>query len=131
MIDSKQLSIALVNILENAIRYNVQNGEVIVRVDPVPGKPFVRVSVKDTGIGIPSEAMAKLFKKFFRADNAVQSATEGSGLGLYIAKNIIQAHGGEIGAESELGRGTTMSFTLPTDPNLVPKRNVASSGFVL
>jgi signal transduction histidine kinase len=121
MIDSRQLSVALVNLLENAIRYNVESGEVFVRVDRVEGKPFVRVSVRDTGIGIPPEAIDKLFKKFFRADNALQSQTEGSGLGLYIAKSIVNAHGGELWAESELGRGTIMQFTLPTDPNLVPK----------
>lgn len=128
MIDSRQLSIALVNLLENAIRYNIENGEVFVKVDPVAGKPFVRVSVKDTGIGVPPEAVNKLFKKFFRADNAIQAQTEGSGLGLYITKNIVNAHGGDLEVESELGRGTIMEFTLPTDFSLVPKGG-AASGF--
>ncbi len=73
------------------------------------------------GIGIPPEAVDKLFKKFFRADNALQSQTEGSGLGLYIAKGIVNAHGGELWAESELGRGTVMQLTLPTDVSLMPK----------
>ena len=129
MIDTRQLSVALVNLLENAIRYNVENGEVFVRVDRVPDKPFVRVSVRDTGIGIPPEAIDKLFKKFFRADNAVQSQTEGSGLGLYIARDIVNAHSGELWAESELGRGTIMQFTLPTDPNLMPKTVATGTGF--
>ena len=129
-IDPRQISIVLVNLLENAIRYNIENGEVIVRVDPVEGKPFIRVSVKDTGIGIPKEAISQLFKKFFRADNAVQSQTEGSGLGLYIAKGIVNAHGGDMGAESELGRGTVMYFTLPTDPSLVPKHEGGNGGFL-
>ncbi len=123
-IDPQRLTLALVNILENAIRYNVANGEVIVKVDAVPGKPFLDVSAKDTGIGIPREAMEKLFTKFYRADNAMKSQTEGSGLGLYIAKGIVQAHGGDIWVESELNRGTTVHFTLPTDPNLVPKHEV-------
>ena len=57
---------------------------------------------------------------FFRAGNAVKFATEGSGLGLYIARNIVTAHGGQMWVDSELNRGTTFSFTLPTDPNLVP-----------
>ncbi len=134
IIDSGKLSLAVVNLLENAIRYNVKNGEVIVKVEPVPGKggseagallppkPFLKVSVKDTGIGIEPDALGKLFTKFFRAENAVKFQTEGSGLGLYIAKNIIQAHGGEIHAESEPNRGTTIYFTLPTDPELVPQR---------
>jgi two-component system sensor histidine kinase VicK len=130
MIDGKRLSIALTNFLENAIKYNIENGEVIVRVDQVPGKPFVEVSIKDTGIGIPPESIDKLFKKFYRAENAVASQTEGSGLGLYMAKGIVNAHGGEVWAESEVGRGTIMHFTLPTDPNLIPKHEPGSRGFL-
>lgn len=130
MIDPKQLSLALVNLLENAIRYNVQNGEVIVKVEAVTGKPFVAVSVKDTGIGIPPEDTAKLFNKFYRAENAMKLQTEGSGLGLYIVKGIIKSHGGDIWVESELNRGTTFTFTLPTDPNLVPKREVGAEYLV-
>lgn len=120
-IDSKQLSLAVVNLLENAIRYNVLNGEVIVKVDKMPDKPYLEITVKDTGIGIPPEALEKIFTKFYRADNAMKTQTEGSGLGLYIVKSIVQAHGGETWVESELNRGTTVHFTLPTDPNLVPK----------
>jgi len=129
MIDPKQLSIAVVNIMENAIRYNVANGEVIVKVAKFEDKPFIAVSVRDTGIGIPEESIKKLFTKFFRADNAEKSQTEGSGLGLYIAKGIINAHGGEISAKSELNRGTIITFTIPTDPNLVPKREIGSEDF--
>ena len=124
MIDPKQLAIAVVNIMENAIRYNVANGEVIVKVAKADDKPFIAITVRDTGIGIPPESTKKLFMKFFRADNAEKLQTEGSGLGLYIAKGIITAHGGEIRAESELNRGTIITFTIPTDPNLVPKREI-------
>ncbi len=126
MIDPKRLSLAVTNLLENAIRYNVENGEVTVRVDALPDKPYVAVSVRDTGIGIPPEDVEKLFKKFYRADNAVKTQTEGSGLGLYIAKGIVAAHGGQIWAQSELSRGTTISFSLPTDPNLVPKAEIGA-----
>lgn len=124
-IDPARLTIAFTNILENAIRYNVQNGEVTVKADVIPGKPFLDLSVRDTGIGIPAESMEKIFSKFFRADNATKSETEGSGLGLYMAKTIIIAHGGEIWIESELNRGTAVHFTLPTDPNIVPKHEVS------
>jgi signal transduction histidine kinase len=120
-IDPKRLSLVLVNLIENAIRYNIQNGQVTVKVDKVPDKSFIMVSVKDTGIGIPPEDMAKLFNKFYRAENAMKLQTEGSGLGLYIAKGVVTSHGGEIWADSELNRGTTITFTLPTDPNLIPK----------
>ena len=131
MIDGKRLSIALTNFLENAIRYNVANGEVIVRAEQVQGKPFIEVSIKETGIGIPAEAIPSLFKKFFRAENAIVSQTEGSGLGLYMAKGIINAHGGEVWADSEVNRGTVMHFTLPTDPALVPKRESEARGFLM
>ena len=124
MIDPKQLSMALVNILENAIRYNIQNGEVIVKVEKVKDSPFLAISVRDTGIGIPQEALDKLFTKFFRSNNAVRLQTEGSGLGLYIAKGIIESHGGKIQAESELNRGTIITFTLPTDPKFIPKSEI-------
>ncbi len=73
MIDPKRLSLAVTNLLENAIRYNVENGEVTVKADKMQDKPYVVVSVKDTGIGIPPEAVANLFKKFFRAENAVKT----------------------------------------------------------
>jgi two-component system phosphate regulon sensor histidine kinase PhoR len=125
-IDPKRLSLAITNLMENAIRYNVENGEVTVKVDKMQDKPFVVVSVKDTGIGIPPESVEKLFNKFYRADNAMKLQTEGSGLGLYITKGIVNAHGGQIWAESELNRGTTISFALPTDPNLVPKTEVGA-----
>lgn len=130
VIDSERLSLALVNILENAIRYNVKNGEVTVKIDAVPGKPFLEVSVKDTGIGIPADAIQKLFTKFYRADNALKSQTEGSGLGLYIAKSIVRTHGGDIWVDSEVNRGTVVHFTLPTDPNLVPKHEVGLEEFL-
>jgi signal transduction histidine kinase len=129
-IDAKQLSLALVNLLENAIRYNVKNGEVIVKVDVIPDKPFVEISVKDSGIGIPPEDMAKLFNKFYRAENAMKVQTEGSGLGLYIVKGIVKAHGGDVEVESELNRGTTMKILLPTNPNMVPQHEVGQDAFL-
>jgi signal transduction histidine kinase len=125
--DQKRLSLAVVNILENAIRYNVENGEVTVKVDRIPNKPYVEISVKDTGIGVPPEAKEKLFTKFYRADNAMKSQTEGSGLGLYIVRSILNAHGGEVWIESELNRGTTVHLTLPTDLNLIPKHEFGST----
>ena len=129
MIAPDRLSIAMANIIENAIRYNVENGEVTVKVDKMPEKPFVVVSIKDTGIGVPPDAMEKLFTKFYRAENAMRTQTDGSGLGLYLAKAIIMAHGGQIWAESELNRGTTISFALPTDPNLIPKHEINTQDF--
>ncbi len=130
MIDPKRLTLAVDNLLENAIRYNVENGTVTVKVDKMQDRPYVVVSVRDTGIGIPTESMEKLFMKFYRADNALKRQTEGSGLGLYIAKGVVTAHGGQIWAESELNRGTTISFALPTDPSLVPKAEIGLGDYV-
>lgn len=123
-IDEKKLSMAFTNLLDNAIRYNVANGSITVTVQEQPGQPYIQVAVKDTGIGVPPEDAKKLFGKFFRAENAVKSKADGSGLGLYITQNIIQSHGGTIWAESELNRGSTFFFTLPTDASLIPPKEV-------
>jgi two-component system sensor histidine kinase VicK len=80
-------------------------------------KKEVGVSVHDTGLGIPADQQERIFTKFFRATNAMRVDTEGSGLGLFISKNIIDAHGGRIWFKSEEGKGTTLSFALPCAPS--------------
>ena len=126
IVDPDRLSQALLNIVENAVRYNVENGEVIVKVEPMAdGSPFLEISVKDTGIGMAPEDLPNLFKKFFRSPAALKAQAEGTGLGLYISKNIIQAHGGKIWAESEPQRGSKFRFTVTTDPKLVPQHEIA------
>lgn len=123
-IDPQKLSLVLNNLIDNAIKYNVKNGQVIVKLVRLTDSPYAKISITDTGLGIPHEDIDKLFKKFFRADNALKVETVGSGLGLYIARNVILRHGGNISVDSELNRGTTVTFTLPTDPGLVPKQEV-------
>ncbi|PIR97973.1 MAG: hypothetical protein COT89_01845 [Candidatus Colwellbacteria bacterium CG10_big_fil_rev_8_21_14_0_10_42_22] len=120
-IDASKLGIALSNLLDNGMKYNSKEGSVTVALRPVKDKPYVQVSVKDTGVGISPSEIENIFGKFFRASNARKIKADGSGLGLYITKNIIEQHGGSIWVESTLGRGTTFYFTLPTDPNLIPK----------
>ncbi len=122
--DSKKLNIVISNILDNAIKYNVKNGQVIVDLQVLSDKPYVQISIKDTGIGVSSEDLSRLFSKFHRGENALKLQTEGSGLGLYIVKNIIFRHGGQIWAESILNRGTTFYFILPTDPKLIPQKEI-------
>jgi len=75
----------------------------------------LKISIKDNGIGIPKKDQEKLFSKFFRAENVVRMQTEGSGLGLFIVKNIIEKHGGEIECKSEEGKGTEFIFNIPID----------------
>lgn len=123
-IDPAKLGMALSNIVDNAIKYNIKNGSITVKLEKLQDKPYVQISVIDTGMGIPASDVGKLFKKFFRAENAVRVRTEGTGLGLYITKNIINRHGGNIWLESEVGRGTKVYITLPTDPTLVPPKEV-------
>ncbi|EKD24260.1 MAG: hypothetical protein ACD_81C00067G0005 [uncultured bacterium] len=126
-IDPQKLGIVLANLVSNAIKYNIENGEVVVTIKAVAEKPYVEVSVKDTGIGIPADEMQRLFTKFFRADNAQKTVADGTGLGLYITKNIVRRHGGDIWAESQVSRGSTFYITIPTDPTLVPQTEMAFS----
>lgn len=123
-VDPAKLSMVFFNLLDNAIRYNVENGEVAVKIERLQDRPYIKISVKDTGVGISPELTPKLFTKFVRGENVMKFATEGSGLGLYIVRNIIKRHGGEIWAETELNRGTTFHFTLPTDSKLIPSKEV-------
>lgn len=124
-IDAKKISVVLSNLIANSIKYNVENGEAVVGVRKLEDKPYVEVSVKDTGIGIAEEDAGKVFTKFFRSDNAQKAVPDGTGLGLYIVKNIIRRHGGEIRFDSQLNRGTTFYFTLPLDPSLIPQKEFA------
>ncbi len=124
MFDANKLGLVVSNLIDNAIRYNTPNGSVTITAKKLIDKPYIQVGVKDTGIGIPPDEAPKLFGKFFRATNALAVQTEGTGLGLYICKNIITRHGGSIWVESTLGRGSTFYFTLPTDPSLIPPKEV-------
>jgi len=112
--DPIKLGLIVTNLVDNAIKYNRSGGSVTVKVEKLEGKSEAQVSIKDTGIGIPPEAVNNLFKKFFRADNAKQSGKKGTGFGLYIVKEIVEKFGGKIWVESKLGAGTTFYFTIPT-----------------
>jgi two-component system sensor histidine kinase VicK len=108
----------------------VENGELRVKIEKLADKPYIQVSVEDTGVGIPQNDLPRLFQKFFRAGNVLKKETEGSGLGLYISRNIIKRHGGEIWAESTEKRGSTFYFVLPLDEKMIPPTEmVAEEGF--
>jgi signal transduction histidine kinase len=123
-IDPQKIYMVLSNLIDNAVKYNVQNGRIIVGVKKSNDGQFVETSVEDTGVGINPEDIKNLFSKFFRSSNSAKLNTEGSGLGLYVAKKIIQSHGGKIWAESELGRGTKITFSLPIKQDLVPQKEI-------
>ena len=110
VLDAVKFRLAVANIIDNAVQYTPANGKVDVEVTY---QKEVLVSVRDTGVGIPKYQLSRVFTKFFRGDNAVRIQTSGSGLGLFIAKNIIEKHGGKIWIESQEGKGTTVYFTIP------------------
>ncbi len=110
-VDLGKIKIAINNLLDNAIRYTPTGGEVTVSLKR--GKKEIEFSVKDTGVGIPKKQKRYIFTKFFRGVNVAGTESGGIGLGLFITKNIIEAHGGKIWFESKENVGTTFHFTLP------------------
>lgn len=110
--DSLKLKMVIENLIDNAIKYTAPGGQVEVLFKYY--RNIIEFVVIDNGVGIPKDQAAQLFSKFFRAKNVVKMQTDGTGLGLFIAKKIVEKHGGVIWAESEEGKGTQMHFTLPT-----------------
>ena len=110
-LDEERLGLALNNLLANATNYTLSGGRVSVSIERVNEE--AKVTIKDTGVGIPKGDMNKIFSKFFRASNVVRMQTPGTGLGLFIARNIIEKHGGKIWVESEENKGSSFIFTLP------------------
>lgn len=111
--DKSKMTLVLQNLLENAVKYTPEYGKIIVSMEL--GNDFLKVKIKDNGVGIPEKDYSKLFSKFFRAENVIRMQTEGSGLGLFIVKNIIKKHGGEITFNSQEGIGTEFVFTIPLE----------------
>ncbi len=115
-IDSHRISQVLYNLLDNAVAYT-PGGGVITVAARWQGK-WVEISVTDTGEGIPAEELPNIFERFYRVDKSRTRATGGYGLGLTIAKRLVEAHGGKIEAESEVGKGSRFTFTVPASSNL-------------
>lgn len=116
--DSEAVHQILGNLLDNAIKYTPEGGSIEVGVQRLETGP-VEIAVRDTGIGIPKEDLNRLFERFYRVDKARSRELGGTGLGLSIVKHLVRAQGGDVYVESDPGRGSTFSFTLPThDPEL-------------
>jgi signal transduction histidine kinase len=118
--DRSRLSQILTNLVSNAFKYTPEGGQITVRARRHPSgegvggrNGFVLCSVADTGIGIRPEDRERLFTKYFRADDPTVRSVSGTGLGLVITKSLVELHGGEIWVESEEGKGSTFSFTIP------------------
>lgn len=110
MADQGRLEQVMVNLLENAIKYTPEGGTV--RLFAEDSGEFVRVSVADTGIGIPFKDLPRIFERFYRVDEARTREQGGTGLGLAIVKHIVQLHGGDVSVTSEPGKGSVFSFTI-------------------
>ncbi|MDE2293256.1 MAG: hybrid sensor histidine kinase/response regulator, partial [Elusimicrobia bacterium] len=113
------------NLCTNAIQYTPEGGDVFLKVQPAPS--MVTISVRDTGIGISKEDLPRIFDRFFQAQNAQKMRRAGFGLGLKISQEIVKAHGGGMGVDSELGKGSVFYFTLPV-PNAPAGAPAAAKG---
>ncbi len=112
--DEDKVDQILTNLTNNAIKYSPGGGEITItgRVD----EDKVTISVADQGVGIPKEHLPKVFDRFHRVDNRDTREVGGTGIGLYLVKHLVEAHGGKIWVESKVGKGTTFFFTLPEKP---------------
>jgi len=118
--DRERLHQVLFNLLDNAVRLTPPGGEVVVSALRVDGR--CEVSVADTGPGIPPEHVPRLFERFYRVDPARSQKDGGTGIGLAIARSVVEAHGGRIRAESRVGEGSVFTFDLPVAPAAVTRR---------
>jgi signal transduction histidine kinase len=107
----RDLALLIRNLVDNAIRYTRPGGRVDVALAPENGE--VVLTVQDTGLGIPSRDIPRIFERFYRVDRARSRETGGTGLGLSIVKHVVENHGGRVDVRSELGQGTRFEVRLP------------------
>ena len=124
-VDRGKLEMAVQNLIDNAVKYTSSDGKIKVYLKET-SPDYLAVFIEDTGIGIPKNQQHRIFSKFFRADNAIRFETEGSGLGLYIAQNIVTSHKGKINFKSEENKGSVFYFSLPINPKLMPKGKIGA-----
>ena len=110
-VDPNLIRIVFQNLISNSVKYTPQNGTIVVSLKKEGDN--VLISVSDTGYGIPLNQQSKIFKKFFRADNVVDKETDGTGLGLYIIKEIVEKSGGKIWFSSKENQGSTFFVSIP------------------
>jgi len=123
-VDRSAIVDALLNLLSNATKYSPERGKI--RLSARSDDRHVRISVIDQGVGIARREHRRIFDKFYRSNELLSSDVEGSGLGLAIVRHIVQAHGGRVELESELGRGSSFTLVLPLPVPLRHKAERAS-----
>jgi signal transduction histidine kinase len=111
--EGSKIAIALSNLVKNALTFTNQHGKVVVKTEALPG--YVQVSVTDNGIGIPAADLPHIFERFFQVESHLTRRHGGMGLGLSVAKAMVDLHGGRMWAESTEGKGSTFSFLLPLE----------------
>lgn len=111
IIDSQRFRDIMQNLIHNAVKYNHSGGKVDISISEEDKQ--IKIDIEDTGIGIPLKEQSQIFSKFFRANNAVQTKTEGSGLGLFVVRSYVEGWGGKVWFESTEGKGTAFHLLLP------------------
>ena len=119
IIDTEAIAQAFMNLLDNAVKYSAASKEIHIRLREKDG--FITISVRDHGIGIPPEEQRKIFEKFYRVSTGLVHDVKGSGLGLSLVKHIVEAHKGRITVESEPGRGSVFTMSLPVAARLTDR----------
>ncbi len=109
--DETRFSQVMINLLDNAIKYSSEGAQVIISAKVADS--YLQIDISDTGMGISEDDLPRIFERFYRVDKARSRELGGTGLGLSIVKHIVSAHGGQVWVKSELGRGSTFSFTIP------------------
>jgi two-component system phosphate regulon sensor histidine kinase PhoR len=121
--DDSQIGLLVRNLLENAIRYTPEDGHIGIEVTQDENDAIVRV--RDDGMGIPRDAQARVFERFYRIDRARSRDRGGTGLGLAIVKHVAELHGGRVDLESNLGEGSTFTARFPRMPSEERIRSIA------
>jgi signal transduction histidine kinase len=109
----------MIILLDNAVKYSDEIQKVDVSIEEDHDHKMVRITVRDYGLGIPEEDLSKIFHRFYRVDKARSRAKGGNGLGLSIAKQLVESYEGDIRATSELGKGTSITFSLPVNKDAI------------
>jgi len=110
-IDTHRINQVLLNLIDNAITHTPKGG--VITITAIKLDKWLEIAVEDSGKGIPAEDLPNVFERFYRVDKSRARATGGVGLGLAIAKSLVEAHGGKIGVQSQEGKGSRFYFTLP------------------